>query len=422
MNETLVGKIATAVDRFCGWLDGYGETSYDHQSYFAGPLGRAAKALYYRSPMLGTLAVAPMVFSEAFVPSARRLFWQPQRFPIADAHYAMGFAFLAGLYGADKHYRRAVHFLEVLQETRCSNHEDYCWGYPFNWETRNGTLKEGTPLITTVPYVYEAFSQVYAIDGDQKWFRVMQSIAEHTLKSYRDMETAPGTASCAYTPAPDDPCGVINASAYRAFLLTKAGIELSEPRYTAAAQRNLNFVLASQNANGSWYYAMDGTRDFVDHFHTCFVLKALAKIEQLTGSPECRSAIERGINYYVKNLFDAKGLPKPFSKAPRLTVYRHELYDYAECINLGVLLYGRFPELDRILSGVVTDLLVRWQRRDGSFRARQLLAGWDNVPMHRWAQSQAFRSLSFLLSRELKKPQIKTATAMLQPLESQARN
>jgi hypothetical protein len=422
MNETLVGKIATAVDRFCKWLDGYGETSYDHQSYFAGKFGRAAKALYYRRPLLGTLAVAPMVFSEAFLPSARRLFWKPQRFPIADAHYTMGFAFLAGIYGADKHYQRAVHFLEILQETRCSNHEDYCWGYPFNWETRNGTLKEGTPLITTVPYVYEAFSQVYAIDRDQKWLRVMQSIAEHALKSYRDMETAPDTASCAYTPAPDDPCGVINASAYRAFMLTKAGIELSEPRYTEVALRNLNFVLASQNANGSWYYATDGTRDFVDHFHTCFVLKALAKIEQLTGSSRCRSAIERGISYYVKNLFDANGLPMPFSKAPRLTVYRHELYDYAECINLSVILYGRFPELDRILSGVVTDLLVRWQKPDGSFRARQLLAGWDNVPMHRWAQSQVFRSLSSLLSRELEKPQIKIASDMLQPWESKARN
>ena len=422
MNETLVGKIATAVDRFCGWLDGYGETSYDHQSYFAGPLGRAAKSLYYRRPLLGTLAVAPMVFSEAFVPSARGLFWKPQRFPIADAHYAMGFAFLAGIHGADKHYRRAVHFLEVLQETRCSDHEEYCWGYPFNWETRNGTLKEGTPLITTVPYVYEAFSQVYAIDGDQKWLRVMRSIAEHALKSYRDIETAPGTASCAYTPAPDDPCGVINASAYRAFLLTTAGIELSEPRYTEAAQRNLNFVLASQNANGSWYYAMDGTRDFVDHFHTCFVLKALGKIEELTGNAKCRSAIERGINYYVKNLFDANGRPKPFSKAPRLTVYRHELYDYAECINLGVLLYGRFPELDRILSGVVTDVLVRWQKRDGSFRARQLLAGWDNVPMHRWAQSQVFRSLSFLLSRELKESKQETASDTVQLMESKARD
>jgi hypothetical protein len=31
--------------------------------------------------------------------------------------------------------------------------------------------------------------------------------------------------------------------------------------------------------------------------------------------------------------------------------------------------------------------------------------GWDNVPMHRWAQSQVFRSLSFLLSRRLRQPQ-----------------
>ena len=47
----------------------------------------------------------------------------------------------------------------------------------------------------------------------------------------------------------------------------------------------MNFVIASQNEDGSWYYSMDGQRDFVDHFHTCFVMKALAKIEQLTGSP-----------------------------------------------------------------------------------------------------------------------------------------
>ena len=87
---------------------------------------------------------------------------------------------------------------------------------------------------------------------------------------------------------------------------------------------------------------MDGERDFVDHFHTCFVLKALAKIDHLTGSPRCRNAIERGVGYYVKNLIDSQGLPKPFSRAPRLTVYRQELYDYAECLNLAVLLHGRF--------------------------------------------------------------------------------
>jgi hypothetical protein len=397
MDEALIEKTAVAIGRFCDWLDHFGETSYDHQSFFASKLGRGAKALYYRRPLLGTLAVSPMIFCEAFAPSARRFFWKPQRFPIADAHYAMGFAFLAGIYGADKYYQRAVHFLEELERTRCRGYKEYCWGYPFDWETRTGTMKEGTPMITTLPYVYEAFSQVHALDEGEKWFGVMRSIAEHAFTSYRDLETAPDTASCAYTPAPDDPCGVVNASAYRAFLLTKASIELSEPRYQEAARRNLNFVLASQDKEGFWPYSVDGARDFVDHFHTCFVLKALAKIELLSGSPRCRSAIERGIKYYLKSLIDADGLPKPFSKAPRLTVYRRELYDCAECVNLAVLLHGRFPELDGVLSAVVAELLSRWQKADGSFRSRRLLAGWDNVPMHRWAQSQVFRSLCFLL-------------------------
>ncbi len=58
----------------------------------------------------------------------------------------MGFAFLAGIHGEDKYYQRAVHFLEVLQETRCQGYKDYCWGYPFDWETRNGHYEEKARL------------------------------------------------------------------------------------------------------------------------------------------------------------------------------------------------------------------------------------------------------------------------------------
>src|SRR5208283_1232845 len=165
------------------------------------------------------------------------------------------------------------------------------------------------------------------------------------------------------------------------------------------AERNLNFVLESQNADGSWNYASDGKRDFVDHFHTCFVLKALAKIEALTGHAQCTKAIERGISYYTRNLFDKQGTPRPFSRAPRLTVYRRELYDYAECINLAILLPGRFPRLDDLLAGVLDQILTLWQKPDGSFRSRQLHLGWDNTAMHRWASSQLFRSLCFMLYR-----------------------
>jgi hypothetical protein len=401
------GNLQAGVLRFVEWLDSFGETSYDHQSFFASDLGRSVKALYYKQPLLGAIVVAPMIFCEAFVPSARQLFWKPQRFPIADAHYAMGFAFLFQALGKEKYYSRAVHFLEVLKETRSAEYEHYCWGYPFNWETRRGTMREGTPLITTVPYAYEAFRQVHAIDGNPEWRTVMHSIAEHALHDYHEVKISENAFSCSYNPDPDEPCGVINASAYRAFLLTAAGLDFSEAAYLEAAARNLNFVLQSQNGDGSWYYSIDGERDFVDHFHTCFVLKALSKIEAITKNRQCTEAIERGVDYYLKNLFDEDGLPKPFSRRPRLTVYRRELYDYAECINVALLLRERSPELDKTLERVID--LNTWQKPDGSFRSRQLTFGWDNVPMHRWAQSQLFRSLCFLLyqnSRDTKRESI----------------
>jgi hypothetical protein len=414
-------KVADALSGFTEWLRVFGETSWDHQSFFAGPVGRRAKSLYYRNRLWGTAAVAPMIFFEAALPSARRLFHHPMRFPIADAHYAMGFAFLYQATGDSSQLENAVHFLAELKKSRCRQFKEYCWGYPFDWVTRNAVLKEQTPLITTTPYVYEAFLQVHQLlqpevkgqrsedglesedrgqrteDKDllEQYKQIMKSIARHAAIDIKDFRTSEKASSCSYTPF--DKGGVINAAAYRAFLLTSASQVFSNDDYGKTAERNLNFVLENQNPDGSWFYAVDGVRDFVDHYHTCFVMKALVKIHALTGHAATLEALRKGVSYYLDNLFDTDGLPRPFSRAPRLTVYKRELYDCAECINLCLLLRDRFSQLEATLETVVGGVLRDWVKPDGSFRSRRLHLGWDNVPMHRWGQAQVFRSLAFYL-------------------------
>ena len=133
-------------------------------------------------------------------------------------------------------------------------------------------------------------------------------------------------------------------------------------------------------------------------------MKALAKIHALTGHEATLKALGQGVGYYLNNLFDPDGLPKPFSRAPRLTVYKRELYDCAECINLCLLLRDRFPMLGATLERTVTHVLQAWLKRDGSFRSRKLHLGWDNVPMHRWGQSQIFRALAFYIYEETRRP------------------
>ncbi|HXB60076.1 MAG TPA: hypothetical protein VNU95_10945 [Candidatus Acidoferrales bacterium] len=388
-------EIRKALENFTDWLGHYGETSWDHQSFFAGPIGRRAKSFYYHHRTMGTATVAPMIFCEAFLPAARTYFHHPIRLPIADAHYAMGFASLYEATGNEFFFDQAVHFLEMLERERCVDFKEYCWGYPFDWVTRSGVIPAGTPLITTTPYVFEAFLQMEQLRPNLKWGRILHSITRHVSQDYKDFRLSETSSTCSYTPF--DKVGVVNASAYRAFTLTNAAWLFRDNLLSEIAVRNLNFVLESQRADGSWPYAVDGKRDFVDHFHTCFVLKALTKIYFLTGNETCLKAITSGVDFYLKNLFSEDGMPRPFARAPRLTVYRHELYDCAECINLCLLLRNHFSELDKTLETVTAGVLENWIKPDGSFRSRQLMFGWDNVPMHRWGQSQMFRSLALCL-------------------------
>src|SRR5438309_9977435 len=222
---SLTDQVFGVLSDFQTWLASFGETSWDHQSFFAGPVGRRAKSLYYANPRLGTAAVAPMILFEATVPSARKLFHHPIRFPIADAHYAMGFAFLYEATGDFSQLENAVHFLNELTTSRCRGFEEYCWGYPFDWVTRVGVIKEQTPLITTTPYVYEAFLQVYEIFEQKKsegepltlalspsskgrgdslmepasaWKQILESIARHAANDIKDFPTSATASSCSY--------------------------------------------------------------------------------------------------------------------------------------------------------------------------------------------------------------------------------
>jgi hypothetical protein len=400
-SSRISGEVTEAVRitlyNFTRWLKRYGEFSWDHQSFFAGPIGRRAKSIYYRHGKVGTAAVAPMIFFEAFLPAGRRLFHRPIRFPIADAHYAMGFAFLFEATGQAAHLDRAIHFLRALQRSRCPGFSEYCWGYPFDWATRNGVIRVNTPLITTTPYCYEAFLQVWQHDRREEWREVLASVVRHACHDIKDVRTSVLGSQCSYTTNEKDRGGVINAAAYRAFLLTSAAQVFNHDPYWKIGERNLNFVLENQSEDGSWRYAADGVRDFVDHFHTCFVMKSLAKIHSLNDHPGVAAALKKGVDYYFANLLDEEGMPKPFARAPRLVVYKSELYDCAECINLCLVLRSRFPQFGALLDRVVRRILERWLKRDGSFRSRHLHFGWDNVPMHRWGQSQMFRALAYYL-------------------------
>ena len=110
---------------------------------------------------------------------------------------------------------------------------------------------------------------------------------------------------------------MVNASAYRAAMLTSASGVFDSEECWAIAERNLRFVLESQNDDGSWPYAKDGVRNFVDHFHTCFVMKALAKIHAATGMRRRFEALDAGRRRTTSLTFSMTTGCRSLSRRPR---------------------------------------------------------------------------------------------------------
>ena len=390
--EPSVANAREMLRSFIGWLDAFGPLSQDPYDLWASGLGAAAKRIYYRHRLLGTIAAAPFVALDLVAPRSRSLVRRPTRSPIADAHYATGFFELARADADASYIDRGRAYLAALEESRSPLYEDPAWGYPFDWPSRYGTFRAGWPLITSVPYGYEAFEAGHALTGDPHYVAVMEGVARFAADEIPVTQTGAEAEAAAYSPF--DRRQVVNASAYRGYLLTAAGNRFARDDWLEAGRRNVAFVLRSQQDDGSWPYSMDGADDFVDNFHTCFVLKNLAKVRRITRAEDVRDALVAGYDFYRAHLLDDTGLPCPFARRPRLTLHRRDLYDYAEGITLAALLEDEIPVASRVLERLVGDLHQRWALDDGHFATRELVIGRNIVPYHRWAQSQTFHALA----------------------------
>jgi hypothetical protein len=195
-----------------------------------------------------------------------------------------------------------------------------------------------------------------------------------------------------------DETKVVNASAYRAWVLFEADARFHLPEYREKAQRNLNFILQSQRADGAWLYATEGSGEgFIDHFHTCFVLKNLYKINLRLRSAAITAAIEKGWEFYRRELFDAEGLPKSFAIQPRTQIVKLEMYNFAEAITLGALLRDSVPGAFALARKLATILCERHQLADGHFVTRVYRGGFRHTfPFLRWPQAQLFYALTNL--------------------------
>jgi hypothetical protein len=205
-------------------------------------------------------------------------------------------------------------FLAGLLSMKLDGYSGACWGYNFDWQSRNFFAPRDTP--TVVPTAFAARALIEAAAQDSQNLETARSVCEFILKDLpRPVDTE---RELCFSYAPNSDTRIFNASLLAAEVLACVGKMTGENELVECAERATRYVVNNQRPDGSWFYGADPKQSWIDNFHTAYVLFSLKRIIAVSSSfrNEFQPALQRGYQYWKQNFFLAEGWPKYYHDDP----------------------------------------------------------------------------------------------------------
>jgi len=277
-------------------------------------------------------------------------------------------------------------FISGLLAMKVDGYRGACWGYNFDWQSRNFFAPRGTPTI--VPTAFAARALIEAGHDLQE----ARSVCEFIMNDLpRTVDTE---SEVCFSYAPNTNTRIFNASLLAAEVLASVGNQTGEQELIGLAYRAARYVVNNQQPNGSWLYGTDPKQSWIDNFHTAYILFSLKRITNiLIRKNELEPALERGYQYWKNTFFLADGWPK---------YYDHELYPAdAHAAASAIVTFLECRELDddalTLAQKVANWTIQNLRDRRGFFYYQRRRFYTVRKPYMRWTQAWMLYALSRLL-------------------------
>jgi hypothetical protein len=285
--------------------------------------------------------------------------------------------------------RRCIGELDGL---RCEGFREPCWGYHFDVQTRVFFYPRTDPNTIATVFAGLGLLDAHDLAGDEQAAELALGTGEFFVRHVPQTESGQG-AFFGYLVGDRTP--IHNASVLVCALLARLGHLYGRDEFTAAAAAGLEYTVARQRPDGSWPYGELPHLDWVDGFHTGYVLDSLLTCVQAgVGGTDAERAWRRGLRFYVERLIDPDGTPryKPDSLHP---------VD-GQCVAQAIQTLSRAAPLEPELAEkrwLVLDYAEsRLARRDGAY-AFERERFWLNRTAHpRWVQAPMLAALTHLIA------------------------
>jgi hypothetical protein len=308
----------------------------------------------------------------------------PERNAKAIGLVASAYARLSA--GGDASAREhAANLLEWLAANHSGQGAGVAWGYHFDVQTRFFAYGRGTPNTIATSFVAHAFLDAVELMGEERWgeqaLAAAHFLAKHML--------SPDGTYFRYLPREDEL--VHNANLLACATLARTRRLLGEESLAEPARRALGTSLTAQREDGAWPYAAGPAGGWVDNFHTGYVLESLAHSESVR--PDARVHLERGVDYWDRELFLIDGTPKYF---PDRT-YPLDAHCYATAIETWLSVAEWHPLASERAERLAELLIARMLDPKGFVHFQQRRFWTNRVPFVRWTTAPSFEALAGLL-------------------------
>jgi len=375
------GSIAQSLNRLEAHLEAERFRGYDPYDALTSPLSRL--------PVLRSSKWLRIAAEQALKRSAvnlRPLLRIPKGYnPVTLAFVLEGSAYRACVDSqhADAHRTRAAECVAEIARLRTPGYSGDCWGYPFAWEARYGRLPAATPTIVATGIVTNSLFVAYRLLQLNDAFEMCKSATRFVVNDLPRTASEDGTFCWGYFPA--DTQRVLNATMKGARLCAQVFSVTGDDALREQAEQTAAYVARQQREDGSWPYAIDDARKWVDNFHTAYVLDAFDSYEQCTGDGRFRRIKERGWSFYRDNFFIDDRIPK---------YYPDKLYpiDATACAQ-SLLTLCRFGDVEAALR-VAEWVVQHMQCHDGHFAYQVRRRRVVRIPYMRWSSAYMYAGLS----------------------------
>jgi len=283
-------------------------------------------------------------------------------------------------------------FLTDLIAMRLNGFSGACWGYNFDWQSRNFFAPRGTPTIVPTAFAARALIEGAREFEAEEYLTIARSVCNFIIADLP--ATAPFPDQICFGYSPYGQTEIFNASLLGAEVLGCVGALTGETELRDFAERAARFVIKHQREDGSWTYGTDSNQSWVDNFHTAFVLFSLKRIiETCVLDDEFQNALERGYQYWKNSFFLADGWPKYYGDDP----YPADAHAGASAV-VTFLEFSRLDSDSRKLAEQVARWTIRHLRDEqGYFYYQKRRFYTVRKPYMRWSQAWMLYALARLL-------------------------